>query len=215
MSQQHSENGESSRHAASDGQRSPPSYARPNYMTVGSGSTSEHADRLAQMLNDNDSGYGSMSSRQPFDATTAGDRPLPDGLNLSSLSCKLREHPLTFTTANVLQQILASSLIVMTRTGPDLLLPSAKPYRPSFNCRSTINNGLLTIPPPSHPLRSVSNSILVQISARLSQPAEILSVPLFLDPRHFAEQRPPLMRTLPTLAPRLSSSRLLPMSRGS
>lgn len=34
-------------------------FQRPSYMTVGNGSTSEAADRLTAML-DNDSGYGSM-----------------------------------------------------------------------------------------------------------------------------------------------------------
>lgn len=56
-----------------------PMYTRPNYMTVGSGSTSESAHRLAEML-DNDSGYGSVvdgNSEKAFNASLLEDRPTP------------------------------------------------------------------------------------------------------------------------------------------
>ncbi|RDA94549.1 hypothetical protein CP533_2727 [Ophiocordyceps camponoti-saundersi (nom. inval.)] len=53
-----------------DAQQSP---APPNYMTVGTGSTSEHASRLLNML-DLDSGYGgSMSGEEPRAATARAD----------------------------------------------------------------------------------------------------------------------------------------------
>lgn len=55
-------------------------FVAPTYMTVGSGHTSEHAHRLAAML-DNDSGYGGSiadsSSVRGWDLITGEDRPTP------------------------------------------------------------------------------------------------------------------------------------------
>lgn len=51
-------------------------WQRPSYMTVGSGSTSEHADRLQAML-EVDSGYGSMADG----ASISGNRWDPDNLS--------------------------------------------------------------------------------------------------------------------------------------
>lgn len=59
----------------------PPSTpGRPGYMTVGNGSTSQHANRL-QSLIENDSGYGSIAGDLPLgsprtDPTLSGDMPL-------------------------------------------------------------------------------------------------------------------------------------------
>lgn len=68
---------------------SPPAPARPNYMTVGSGATSEHAARLQQML-DVDSGYGgsvtsgedhhAMMAASGWDTSTHHDRPSQSGI---------------------------------------------------------------------------------------------------------------------------------------
>lgn len=52
-------------------------WQRPSYMTVGSGSTSESADRLQDML-EKDSGYGSMADGASFSADQWGSNILPD-----------------------------------------------------------------------------------------------------------------------------------------
>jgi len=57
----------------------PNQFARPNFLIVGSGHTSEHAQRLTTML-DNDSGYGgsiadSSSSAKSWDLATVEDYP--------------------------------------------------------------------------------------------------------------------------------------------
>lgn len=68
---------------------SPPAPSKPNYMTVGSGTTSEHAARLQQML-DVDSGYGgsvtngedhhAMMAASGWDANAHHDRPAQSGI---------------------------------------------------------------------------------------------------------------------------------------
>ncbi|KAI9671333.1 MAG: mitofusin [Alyxoria varia] len=83
MSQEYYGGGESSKPTRRD---SPPPSA-PNFMTVGTGSTSEHAGRLQQMLHP-DSGYGGSIS----DGMSSGDwnrdimqdQPMPNGMNLSN-----------------------------------------------------------------------------------------------------------------------------------
>lgn len=65
-----------------DNKEQNPSASRPNYMTVGNGSTSEHAARLQNLL-ENDSGYGSniaggeldsMAAAASFDIPMSSDR---------------------------------------------------------------------------------------------------------------------------------------------
>jgi hypothetical protein len=67
---------------------------RPQYMTVGNGSTSEHASRLAAML-DNDSGYGgSIADGATFDPTFDQD-PMNHLATAQGANC---EHQLYFYT---------------------------------------------------------------------------------------------------------------------
>jgi len=55
-----------------------PNPGRPQYMTVGSGSTSESAARLQALLNDEDSGYGgSVADGASWNPALTEDRPTP------------------------------------------------------------------------------------------------------------------------------------------
>jgi hypothetical protein len=72
---------------------------RPQYMTVGSGSTSEHAARLAAMLDD-DSGYGgSAADGAAFDPTFDTD-PMHQLATAQGGACEPR--PLTPTSISLL-----------------------------------------------------------------------------------------------------------------
>ncbi|CAD0031896.1 unnamed protein product [Aureobasidium pullulans] len=67
---------------------------RPQYMTVGNGSTSEHAARLAAML-DNDSGYGgSIADGTTFDPTFDQD-PMTHLATAQGATCERSSTPLT------------------------------------------------------------------------------------------------------------------------
>jgi mitofusin 2 len=74
MSQEYKGKGKSSREEKGNVPRAP---GRPQYMTVGSGSTSESAARLQALL-DNDSGYGgSAAGDSNWNPTLTEDRPTP------------------------------------------------------------------------------------------------------------------------------------------
>lgn len=137
-------------------------FARPNFMTVGSGHTSEYAQRLTAML-DHDSGYGSSigdsSSARGWDLSIGEDRPTPphtpdrySNKNDCTCSSQVTSSSPSVSITNALQSrpneepwIVTSTSFTTTTIAPLLVAPFRELWRLLGNCKSTIRNGRPTI----------------------------------------------------------------------